>query len=249
MAADRSLVRQFLGTVVAGVAQAGKAVVLGTGKVIDEISITLLKIGGVAVTATGAEINKLAGVTAGTVTASRALVVDANKKLNELDITAPKIGGVAIDATATELNILDLSAAKAITRYAVGAITRAADTNAHDLTIIIPAGAIIEDVFMKVATKEDTGGTKTLKVGIKGGAADAFLNGASVAAVGVIQGSLASGAVTRGASLFEYTGAGSTIPVRTGYYCAAATTLNITFGSNDFAQLAGDIRVKYIEMA
>lgn len=42
----------------------------------------------VAVTATAAEIDKLAGVTAGTTTASKALVVDSSKTLDVLNISA-----------------------------------------------------------------------------------------------------------------------------------------------------------------
>ena len=58
------------------------------------------------VTATTAEINKLAGVSAGTVTASKAVVVGATSKVDTWDMTAAKIGGTAITATATELNKL-----------------------------------------------------------------------------------------------------------------------------------------------
>jgi len=48
----------FIDGVTPGTAAADKAVVLTTGKVIDEIDFTALKIGGVAVTATATEINK-----------------------------------------------------------------------------------------------------------------------------------------------------------------------------------------------
>ena len=60
-------------------------------------------------TATAAEINKLAGVSGGTTTASKALVVGSNKNLDTLVIadSGLKLGsgaGTAITATATELN-------------------------------------------------------------------------------------------------------------------------------------------------
>lgn len=45
--ADRNLVRKYLGKLTIGIAQAGKAVVLGANKAIDELNITLLKLGGV----------------------------------------------------------------------------------------------------------------------------------------------------------------------------------------------------------
>lgn len=75
--------------VAAGTATASKALVLGTDKNIDTIVIAAsgLKIGsgaGTAVTATAAELNKVAGVTAGTSTASKALVLGATKNVDTL---------------------------------------------------------------------------------------------------------------------------------------------------------------------
>lgn len=65
------------------VRQDGNAVV-PSGQSLDIESGGSLKIAGTAITATAAEMNKLAGVTAGTVTASKALVVDANSQLTGL---------------------------------------------------------------------------------------------------------------------------------------------------------------------
>lgn len=64
-------------------------------------------IGGVAVTATAAEINRLAGVTAGTATASKVLVAGTNKNLDVLAVADLKLGagaGTSVTATAAQLN-------------------------------------------------------------------------------------------------------------------------------------------------
>ena len=84
----------FLDGITAGTAAADKAVVLTTGKVIDELSITTPKIGGVAVTATAAELNTLAAVVAGTVTAGKAVVTTTGKTVDELNVTLLKVGTV-----------------------------------------------------------------------------------------------------------------------------------------------------------
>ncbi len=70
------------------------------------------KLAGTAVTATAAEINKLAGVTAGTAAASKALVLGANKNIDTIVVAngGLKLGsgsGTAVTATAAELNALD----------------------------------------------------------------------------------------------------------------------------------------------
>jgi hypothetical protein len=102
-------------TATAGTATASKAVILDTNKAIDAVRTAALYIGTsggeTQVTATGAEINKLAGVTGGTTTASKALVVDANKALDTLALPTSglKIGagaGTAVTASAAELNVL-----------------------------------------------------------------------------------------------------------------------------------------------
>lgn len=54
----------YLDGVTAGTVTAGKAVVTTTGKVVDELDITTPKIGGTAITATAAEINRVADTSA-----------------------------------------------------------------------------------------------------------------------------------------------------------------------------------------
>lgn len=62
--------------------------VYSAGGFVDNGSNVLTGADAAAITATAAEIDKLAAVTAGTVTASKALVVDSSSKLDALNITA-----------------------------------------------------------------------------------------------------------------------------------------------------------------
>lgn len=78
-----------------------------------------LALNGTAVTASGAELNKLAGVTPGTSSASKAAVLGANKNL---DVLALPVGGLAIGAgagtpltpNAAEINVLAGATAGAV---------------------------------------------------------------------------------------------------------------------------------------
>jgi len=110
----------FLAGAVAGTVAVNKVIIPTTGKVIDEIDVTLLKKGGTTITSTGAELNKLtgvtatpaeinvvAGVTAGTVTASKAVVVSAAGKVDTWDPTVLKINGQTVTASGTELSELN----------------------------------------------------------------------------------------------------------------------------------------------
>lgn len=67
-----------------------------------------------------------------------------------------------------------------------------------------PDKAIVKDVYLNVIT---TDATETVDVGTMGTSNDpnGFLAGASLATEGLVYGSLADGAVTRGALLFEIT--------------------------------------------
>jgi hypothetical protein len=60
------------------------------------------------------------------------------------------------------------------------------------LTYSLPATAIVQDVFLNVLTAETSGATKTVTVGLNasqsGGVAAGFLNGVSVAALGLVRG-------------------------------------------------------------
>jgi len=103
----------------------------GTGEV--NIAASNLNYAGTAVTATGAELNVLAGVTAGTVSSSRALVVDANDDLATIrNLTSDgtvQAAAVSVDAVA----VLDtsrgsgasISGATVLTSFATGTYTTA----------------------------------------------------------------------------------------------------------------------------
>ncbi len=109
----------YLDGVVAGTRTASKAIVVDASGTINALDITALALGTVAMTATAAELNALAGtgldstelgllngVVAGTRTASKALTVDANEKIDTLDITVPLFNGTTITVTGDELNEL-----------------------------------------------------------------------------------------------------------------------------------------------
>lgn len=75
--------------ITAGTSKASNMAILGATKNLDSLTlaygkITSLLIGSTAITATGTEINKLAGVTAGTSKASSAAVLGATKNLDSL---------------------------------------------------------------------------------------------------------------------------------------------------------------------
>ena len=108
-----------------------------------------LTLGGTLVTATAAELNKLAGVTPGTATASKAAVLGTNKNLDTLALAVSglKIGagaGTAVDCTAAELNTLNgvtagaASASKAVVldaNNAIAGLTRPVATVTGDTTL------------------------------------------------------------------------------------------------------------------
>lgn len=94
------------------------------------------------VTATAAELNKLAGVTGGTIAASKALVVDSNSAISALalPVSGLKIGagaGTAVDATAAEVN-------------ALAGVT--AGTAAASKAVVLAAGKTITGVYEPVVS-------------------------------------------------------------------------------------------------
>lgn len=182
-----------------------------------------------------AEFQVLDAVTAGTVAASKAVVVDANK-----DIASFR--NMTATGTVTVPSVVTASGDGVV--YASAPLTIVADANAHDTAIVVPAGAVIEAVYVDVTTQEATGGTKTVSIGVKGGSGTGFLNAVSVASAGTIKGTLVNTGQTLGALLsVDESGAGVLVPEP--YVCAAATTVNYTLGSNDFAELVARVIVKY----
>jgi hypothetical protein len=85
----------------AGTSVASKALVLGTTKNTDSLTIAALTatgitLGSTAITASGTEINKLASVTAGTTTASKALVVGTSRNVNYIAVGDTLLGDSAM---------------------------------------------------------------------------------------------------------------------------------------------------------
>lgn len=131
-------------------------------------------------------------------------------------------------------------------KHAEAALPIVEDTDAHDTALVIPIGSIILRAWLVVATKEDTGTTKTVNVGIKGGAADGLIKGASVAAAGTIKGTLVSTGQTAGTNLsVDESGTGVLVPEP--YICEADVTVNYTLGSADFEEMDAKVVVEYVE--
>lgn len=143
----------YLAGTTPGTVAVNKAIVPTTGKVIDEIDVTTFKKGGVAVTSTAAELNKLtgvtattaeinvlAGVTAGTAAASKAVVLSAAKKIDELDATVLKINGTAVAATATELSELNGAGVVHLDFHKIAGLD-AAGVTAADLALLAGAAS------------------------------------------------------------------------------------------------------------
>lgn len=120
-----------------------------------------------------------------------------------------------------------------------------AQTSETETGFTLPATAIVKDVFLNVITVD---ATETVDVGTMGTSndPDGFLAGASLATAGLVYGSLADGAVTRGALLYEITEATT----------AAARRPDITAGGDpvSYTCSAGsdtavfDIIIEYVEV-
>lgn len=120
-----------------------------------------------------------------------------------------------------------------------------AQTAETDTGFTLPSSAIVKDVFLNVITVD---ATETVDVGTAGTSNDpnGYLAAASLATAGIVYGSLADGAVTRGALLFEITEATT----------AAARRPDITAGGDpvSYTCSAGsdtavfDIIIEYVEV-
>jgi hypothetical protein len=160
------------------------------------------------------------------------------------------------EATGAEIDaVADLSAVGAVVKCITIPIVAVASVAEQDTGIDLPAKAIVLGVYLDVTTAEVTGGTKTVDVGLKagesGGDADGFLDGVACSATGLRQGSLVSGAVTRGLLLKETVtdSAAATHASPKPHLSDSVTAKSITFtlGSNDFAELRASIILEYIE--
>lgn len=126
-------------------------------------------------------------------------------------------------------------------------VALAASTAEQDSGYDLPLDGIVLGVFVDVKVAESTGATKTLDVGLAsgeaGGDTDGFLDGVSVASVGLKKGTLASGGQTLGALLrADESGSGGLVP-EDHILNGTAKSVVYALGSNDFAELEADIIV------
>lgn len=140
----------------------------------------------------------------------------------------------------------------------------------QDTNYDLPANAEVIEARIKVATAEATGATKTLDVGLKssesGGDADGFVDGASVAAAGIVRpaAALTAGgtetyfsATTIGALLAPAFAAGANSAGDVGsnyertFLTSSVTAKSVTYtaGSNDWAEFRGTIYLHIREYA
>jgi hypothetical protein len=153
-----------------------------------------------------------------------------------------------LNATGAELNAVADVSAGAARKVAKVALPIVAATTETDTPLILPAKSIILGAYLLVVTKEATGTTKTVTLGIKSVDADGLLKATDVSAAGVKKGTLLNTGQTLGALLcVDEGGSGSLVPEP--YVCAAAATITYSLGSNDFAELVAYALVDYIEVA
>jgi hypothetical protein len=120
-----------------------------------------------------------------------------------------------------------------------------AQTTETETGFTLPTNAIVHDVFLNVITVD---ATETVDVGTTGTSNDpnGFLAGASLATEGLVFGSLADGAVTRGALLFEITEA-TTAAARKPDITAGGDTISYTCSAGSDTAVF-DIIVDYTEV-
>jgi hypothetical protein len=141
----------------------------------------------------------------------------------------------------------DASRMNAVTKFInkTAVIRCDAQTTETQTAFTLPTNAIVRDVFLNVITVD---ATETVDVGTMGTSNDpnGYLAAASLATAGLVFGSLADGAVTRGALLFEITEATT----------AAARNPDITAGGDPISYTCSagsdtavfDIIIEYTEV-
>lgn len=171
--------------------QGGDRFVVKSGGEIDVESGGELKLAGVAITATAAELNAIAGgdlsaaelavldgVTPGTVTADKAVVVDSSKNIAELnDIKHAGVqrlsAGAAAAAIAQRYGISDTEGLEI--RIIEETISAMSAAKTFDLTEDIPTGAVILSVQANIETLVVAGGTTVkIAIGVAGGDVDKY---------------------------------------------------------------------------
>lgn len=123
-----------------------------------------------------------------------------------------------------------------------------AAATAQDTSLVLPKGTVVMPFpLIEVMTAEATGATKTVDIGISGGDEDGFLNGASVAAVATVKGTLLNTGQTLGVLLaVDENGSGVLVPEP--YICSAATTICYTLGSDDFEELSARLWLPVVQL-
>lgn len=133
-----------------------------------------ISLNGTGVTATAAEMNKVAGVTAGTVTASKAVVVDANKDIASFRNTRSTrfIDGCTATSDAT-VGARTYTAAEIlgglIVRDPNGASRSDVLPTAALLVAAVPNAAIGDVIYCKIINGADAAETITIGAGAGGG--------------------------------------------------------------------------------
>lgn len=174
--------------------------------------------------------------------------------LNAPDFIAGRALNAAVSGDLVSIELLNaggfISAIGAGHKFLVIPVTVVAAATEQDTGYNLPAKSIVKGVYLDVQTAEATGGTKTVDVGTDGSGSndpDGWLDGASVAATGIVAGSLTSGAQTLGALLHEdEDGAGALVPMPD--VASSGESITYTLGSNDFAELVANIVIEFVEV-
>ena len=120
-----------------------------------------------------------------------------------------------------------------------------AQTSETQTNFTLPDSAIVKNVFINVITVD---ATETVDVGTQGTSndPDGFLEGVSLATAGIVRGSLADGAVTLGALLFEITEA-TTAAARNDDVTAGGDPISYTCSAGSDTAVF-DIVIEYVEI-
>jgi len=120
-----------------------------------------------------------------------------------------------------------------------------AQTSETQTNFTLPTNAIVKDVFLNVITVD---ATETVDVGTMGTSNDpnGYLAAVSLATLGLVRGSLADGAVTLGALLFEITEA-TTAAARNDDITAGGDPISYTCSAGSDTAVF-DIIIDYVEV-
>jgi len=150
-----------------------------------------------------------------------------------------RYSGSTSDTDKSKLN----ATTKFIERTAV--IRCDAQTAETDTGFTLPALAIVKDVYLNVITVD---ATETVDVGTAGTSNDpnGFLDAVSLGTAGIVYGSLADAAVTRGALLYEITEA-TTAAARRPCVTASSDPVSYTCSAGSDTAVF-DIIIEYVEV-